>query len=99
MIAGTLAAVGRPVLQAVAAMGRVTLFAGAILGHILRPPFSLRELGTSLLQLGWYSLPVVGLTAIFTGGALALQPCRNPSTAARSSRSSSARLASTSSSS
>ena len=27
----------------------------------------------SLLQIGWLSLPVVGLTALFTGGALALQ--------------------------
>jgi phospholipid/cholesterol/gamma-HCH transport system permease protein len=25
------------------------------------------------MQIGWFSLPVVGLTAIFTGGALALQ--------------------------
>ena len=27
----------------------------------------------ALMQIGWFSLPVVGLTAIFTGGALALQ--------------------------
>lgn len=68
-----LAALGRPVLAALAAVGRVALFAGAILGNILRPPFYLRELGHAVLQIGWYSLPVVGLTAIFTGGALALQ--------------------------
>lgn len=68
-----LGALGRPVLQAIAAVGRVALFAGAILWHMLRPPFYLRELGHALLQIGWYSLPVVGLTAIFTGGALALQ--------------------------
>jgi phospholipid/cholesterol/gamma-HCH transport system permease protein len=63
----------RPVLAALAAVGRVALFAGAILGHVVRPPFYLREFGQALLQIGWYSLPVVGLTAIFTGGALALQ--------------------------
>ena len=68
-----LAALGRPVIAALAALGRVTLFAGAILGHILRPPVYLRELGQQVLQIGWFSLPVVGLTAIFTGGALALQ--------------------------
>ncbi|HOZ34399.1 MAG TPA: ABC transporter permease, partial [Tabrizicola sp.] len=68
-----LGALGRPVLQAVAAVGRVALFAASVLGHILRPPFYLRELGTAVLQIGWFSLPVVGLTAIFTGGALALQ--------------------------
>ena len=73
MTVAVLGAVGRPVLQAIAAVGRVALFAGAILGHLVRPPFYLRELGVSLLQIGWYSLPVVGLTAIFTGGALALQ--------------------------
>ncbi len=43
------------------------------IGHILRPPFYLKELGHALLQIGYFSLPVVGLTAIFTGGALALQ--------------------------
>lgn len=73
MIAATLGGIGRPVLQAVAAVGRVALFAAQVLGHLLRPPFYLRELGVSLLQIGWFSLPVVGLTAIFTGGALALQ--------------------------
>ena len=73
MIAGTLGGIGRPVLQAMAALGRVVLFAAKVMGHLLRPPFYLRELGVSLLQIGWFSLPVVGLTAIFTGGALALQ--------------------------
>jgi phospholipid/cholesterol/gamma-HCH transport system permease protein len=68
-----LAAIGRPVLAALAAVGRMALFAGAILGHVVRPPFYLREFGHAVLQIGWYSLPVVGLTAIFTGGALALQ--------------------------
>jgi phospholipid/cholesterol/gamma-HCH transport system permease protein len=68
-----LGAIGRPALLALAGVGRVTLFAAAILGHILRPPFYLREFGVALLQIGWFSLPVVGMTAIFTGGALALQ--------------------------
>jgi phospholipid/cholesterol/gamma-HCH transport system permease protein len=40
---------------------------------MLRPPFYGRETLTALLHIGWLSLPVVGLTAIFTGGALALQ--------------------------
>lgn len=68
-----LAAVGRPVLQALAAVGRITLFALSILSHVIRPPFYPREFLTSLLQIGWFSLPMVGLTALFTGGALALQ--------------------------
>ncbi|WP_135446910.1 MlaE family ABC transporter permease [Tabrizicola caldifontis] len=68
-----LGAIGRPVLEALAAVGRVGLFTAQVLGHILRPPYYLREFGLALLQIGWLSLPVVGLTAIFTGGALALQ--------------------------
>ncbi|MBE2276814.1 MAG: ABC transporter permease [Rhodobacteraceae bacterium] len=71
--AGALAALGRPVLAVLAAVGRVAIFAATALGHLLRPPFYLREFGQAVLQIGWFSLPVVGLTAIFTGGALALQ--------------------------
>jgi phospholipid/cholesterol/gamma-HCH transport system permease protein len=67
------ARLGRAVLWALAAMGRVVLFAAAVVSHLFRPPFYWREFGHALLQIGWYSLPVVGLTAVFTGGALALQ--------------------------
>ncbi|UWR05852.1 ABC transporter permease [Ruegeria sp. B32] len=64
---------GRAVLNLLAAFGRVALFASDALSHIFRPPFYPRELGMALLNIGWLSLPVVGLTTIFTGGALALQ--------------------------
>ncbi|MBP6737573.1 MAG: ABC transporter permease [Rhodobacteraceae bacterium] len=72
-LAGALAALGRPVLAGLAALGRVSLYAGQVLGHMVRPPFYGREFLHALVQIGWLSLPVVGLTAIFTGGALALQ--------------------------
>lgn len=68
-----LASVGRAVLGPCAAVGRVTLFAARVLSHLPRPPFYFREFGRQLLQIGYFSLPVVGLTALFTGGALALQ--------------------------
>ncbi|MCA0904802.1 ABC transporter permease [Ruegeria marisrubri] len=68
-----LGGLGRTVLSLLAAFGRVALFALDALSHILRPPFYPREFGMALLNIGWLSLPVVGLTAIFTGGALALQ--------------------------
>ncbi|MCR8550208.1 ABC transporter permease [Salipiger sp. P9] len=71
--AAPLALLGRTVLGFLAAVGRVALFAGDALSHILRPPFYGREFLQALLQIGWLSLPVVGLTAVFTGGALALQ--------------------------
>lgn len=68
-----LALLGRMVLGALAAVGRLTLFAGDMLLHLLRPPFYRREFFAALLHIGWLSLPVVGLTALFTGAALALQ--------------------------
>lgn len=68
-----LAALGRLVLGGLAAVGRVALFAVQVVSHLLRPPFYPREFGHALMQIGWFSLPVVGLTALFTGGALALQ--------------------------
>jgi len=73
MIALRLAQIGRPVLAVLAAFGRVALFGAATIRHLLTPPFYGREFAIALLQIGWFSLPVVGLTAFFTGGALALQ--------------------------
>ena len=68
-----LASIGAAVLSSLAALGRFVLFALGTVSHLFRPPFYPKELGQSLLQIGYFSLPVVGLTAIFTGGALALQ--------------------------
>ncbi len=68
-----LGVLGRGTLAAMASIGRVMLFALSALSHILRPPFYGREFMVALLNIGWLSLPVVGLTAVFTGGALALQ--------------------------
>jgi phospholipid/cholesterol/gamma-HCH transport system permease protein len=68
-----LAAIGATVLGFLGSIGRVVIFAAQTLGHMIRPPFYLRELALALLNIGWLSLPVVGLTAFFTGGALALQ--------------------------
>jgi len=67
------ATVGRSTLAMLAAIGRVAIFAAHAVSHLLRPPFYPRELAHQLLHIGWLSLPVVGLTALFTGGALALQ--------------------------
>lgn len=68
-----LGALGRLVLTALAAMGRVSIFCAQTLRHMVTPPFFPRAFGNALLQVGWMSLPVVGLTALFTGGALVLQ--------------------------
>ncbi len=71
--AGVLAGLGRPVTSALARLGRIAIYAAQAVGHIFRPPFYPREFLTALMQVGWLSLPVVGMTALFTGGALALQ--------------------------
>ena len=68
-----LAALGRQVLGLLALIGRVAIYAGQTVAHIIRPPFYPRELLQQLWFIGYLSLPVVGLTALFTGGALALQ--------------------------
>ena len=71
--AAALGTLGGAVIRALGAAGRLTLFALAALSNIVRPPLYPREFGMALLHVGWLSLPVVGMTAIFTGGALALQ--------------------------
>ena len=73
IIVRLIAALGGAVLSMLASVGRVTLFAAQTISHLLRPPFYFKEFGQALLSIGYFSLPVVGLTAIFTGAALALQ--------------------------
>jgi len=73
ILTAPLAAIGRATMSLFGLIGQVTLFALSAITHIFRPPFYARELAVALLNIGWLSLPVVGLTAIFTGGALALQ--------------------------
>lgn len=68
-----LAALGRGVIGAVRGAGSLTLFALSGLSHLFRPPFYGRMFGRALLEIGYFSLPVVALTAIFTGMVLALQ--------------------------
>jgi phospholipid/cholesterol/gamma-HCH transport system permease protein len=68
-----LASIGRTVIAFFATIGRICLFTGLAIFHCLQPPFYRRLLGRQLVEIGFYSLPVVGLTAIFTGMVLALQ--------------------------
>lgn len=68
-----LAPIGRFFLAFLAAVGRVAMFVWASIGSMLRPPFYGKMLGKQLIEVGYYSLPVVGMTALFTGAALALQ--------------------------
>ncbi|HVJ55750.1 MAG TPA: ABC transporter permease [Aliidongia sp.] len=69
----SVATIGRVTLVFMAALGRVTLFAGSAVSHVVRPPFYLKILLRQMMSIGYNSLPVVGLTAIFVGMVLALQ--------------------------
>jgi phospholipid/cholesterol/gamma-HCH transport system permease protein len=73
ILLAALARVGAWTLGLLAGVGRFGAFTVETVSHAVRPPFHFREIGSALLQVGWLSLPVVGLTALFTGGALALQ--------------------------
>jgi phospholipid/cholesterol/gamma-HCH transport system permease protein len=66
------AAIGRGTIAVVREVGRMSLFAGRGAFAWLSGPFYWRSFMSSVLRIGFNSLPVVGLTAIFTGAALAL---------------------------
>lgn len=68
-----LAAVGRATLSVSETVGELLLFAVQAIAGGLRGPFYPRQVVRQMLDIGFYSLPVVGLTAIFTGMVLALQ--------------------------
>lgn len=64
---------GRVFLAFLATAGRLALFTATAVSHCLRPPFYPRLILRQMVDIGYYSLPVVGLTAVFTGMVLALQ--------------------------
>ena len=68
-----LRSIGRALLSFFEKTGHFSLFALTALSHIARPPFYPRKVGRLFLDIGFYSLPVVGLTAAFSGMVLALQ--------------------------
>lgn len=67
------AIIGRVFLASLAEMGKLATFAATALAHIVRPPFYWKLIFKQMWLIGYNSLPVVGLTALFTGAALAQQ--------------------------
>ena len=65
--------IGQVFLAFLGTTGRMAIFTGTALSHCARPPFYPRIVLRQMLDIGFFSLPVVGLTAIFTGMVLALQ--------------------------
>ena len=68
-----LALIGRLVLSLFETIGEITLFALRTIFQGLSGPYYPRAIVRQMIDIGYYSLPVVGLTAIFTGMVLALQ--------------------------
>src|SRR5881275_2084100 len=69
----TLSAIGAVFLAFLAAVGGLARFAVQALAAAATPPYFPRLIARQVLYIGYYSLPVVGLTALFTGMVLALQ--------------------------
>ncbi|MDI3306718.1 MAG: ABC transporter permease [Acetobacteraceae bacterium] len=73
LVLDPLAALGRGTFAACRVAGAVALFALEALSHLFRPPFHWRMFLRAFVEIAWFSLPVVALTAVFTGMVLALQ--------------------------
>lgn len=68
-----LAIIGRGTLGFCRACGRCVLFLSQTFRKGLFPPYYGAQIGQQMIQVGFLSLPVIGLTAAFTGAVLALQ--------------------------
>ncbi|MBV8913957.1 MAG: ABC transporter permease [Acetobacteraceae bacterium] len=67
------AAVGRGTIGVVRGTGSATLFGALGLSHLLRPPFYGRMFLRAFVEFAYFSLPVVAMTAVFSGMVIALQ--------------------------
>jgi phospholipid/cholesterol/gamma-HCH transport system permease protein len=68
-----LATIGRVTLAFMTITGRLAIFTADAISHCVRPPVYWLLILQQMLRIGYFSLPVVGLTAFFTGAVLCLQ--------------------------
>lgn len=64
---------GATFLAFLASLGRLAIFMFHGVSALFTPPYYPRQIFRQMVEIGYYSLPVIGLTAIFTGAVLALQ--------------------------
>ena len=64
---------GKPLVAFISRLGELSMFIARAVYNCVTPPFYLRLLGKQMIDIGFYSLPVVGLTTIFAGMVIALQ--------------------------
>ena len=67
------ALLGRMLLIFMAAAGRIFLFSFPGLSSCVRPPIYPRLIWRQMIQIGYYSIPIIGSTAVFASMVLALQ--------------------------
>jgi phospholipid/cholesterol/gamma-HCH transport system permease protein len=67
------ALIGRVMLSFLEKVGGVGIFVGYIARAVATPKMYVMAILRQMIEIGYYSLPVIGLTAIFTGAVLALQ--------------------------
>jgi phospholipid/cholesterol/gamma-HCH transport system permease protein len=68
-----LGCIGHMFFSSLASIGRIAAFFFQAAVQSLRPPYYSRQILRQFFEIGYLSLPVVGLTAFFTGMVLALQ--------------------------
>jgi phospholipid/cholesterol/gamma-HCH transport system permease protein len=64
---------GASLLGFLQSTGAFAMFTIRSISYCIRPPFYLSQFIRQFIDIGYYCLPVVGLTALFTGMVLALQ--------------------------
>ena len=65
--------IGAGIIAICGEVGAIFLFAARCVVAIFTPPIFVKQIARQLIDIGYYSLPVVGMTALFTGMVLALQ--------------------------
>ncbi len=65
--------IGHSIMSFLQTLGRLAMFIGLSVGKCFTPPWYPRLMIRQFIDIGYYSLPVVGMTALFTGMVLALQ--------------------------
>ncbi len=65
--------VGHVIMTACAMIGTVSFFIWDTIRHVMTPPWYPVKIGQQFLSIGFFSLAVVGMTALFSGMVIALQ--------------------------
>ena len=65
--------IGRSTINFLEVVGRISIFTYKAVSSCALPPYYFKIFLKQIVEIGYYSLPVVGLTTLFSGMVLALQ--------------------------